>query len=350
VSKTVKPTKNEKSTGLSAASRPARSAASRSAASGSSMASESLSKKVNHSTASSQPGKVAGTGVAAGRSAAASTRHERGSEDLVRLFLDDLDHHPLPSHEQQVALAKRVAAGDDAARQEMVAANLRLVVHWARRYQDRGVDLLDLVQEGSFGLMRAVDKFDWEKGFKFSTYASWWIRQALQRAIHHHAGAIRLPMEVAEQAQRVERVTWELAATLGRHPTDAELCELGGIERSELAAYREAARVVASLDQPVGEDGETTLGELAAAEEPSFEADVERQLIQEQVRVAVDQLDELEREVVRLRFGLLDGTPVSLEETARRLGIGVRRVRRAEAEALVHLSAVPALDGASSAA
>src|SRR5580693_8619124 len=121
------------------------------------------------------------------------------THDGIRLFLDDLDRYPLPDHEQQVALAKRVAAGDDEARRQMVAANLRLVVHWARRYQDRGVDMADLVQEGTFGLLRAVEKFDWERGFRFSTYATWWIRQALQRAVQQHGRTIRIPLEVAER-------------------------------------------------------------------------------------------------------------------------------------------------------
>ena len=120
--------------------------------------------------------------------------------DSVRYFLDDLDQYPLPDPDAQTELAKRVAAGDDEARGPMIAANLRLVVHWARRYQDRGVDFADLVQEGTFGLMRAVDKFDWERGFRFSTYATWWIRQALQRAVQQHGRTIRVPMEVAEQA------------------------------------------------------------------------------------------------------------------------------------------------------
>src|SRR5580658_4424017 len=197
-----------------------------------------------------------------------------GSLDGIRLFLDDLDRHPLPGPDEQVELAKRVAAGDAEARQQMIAANLRLVVHWARRYQDRGVDFADLVQEGTFGLMRAVDKFDWQRGFRFSTYATWWIRQALQRAVQQHGNTIRVPMEVAEQAQRVERTTWELAAELRRDPTPEEVAEASGIDTNGLHALHDAARVVASLDQPAGADSGTPLGDLVAGEDGGFEEDV----------------------------------------------------------------------------
>src|SRR5271163_3933996 len=155
------------------------------------------------------------------------------STDGIRLFLDDLDHHPLPDHDQQVELAKRVAAGDEDARREMIAANLRLVVHWARRYQDRGVDFSDLVQEGTFGLMRAVDKFDWQRGFRFSTYATWWIRQALQRAVQQHGRTIRIPLEVGEQITRLELTKAELANSLGRTPTEEELDEATGMSKVE---------------------------------------------------------------------------------------------------------------------
>src|SRR5271154_6976300 len=160
--------------------------------------------------------------------------------DTLGLMLRDLDQFPMPDHEQQVALAKRVVAGDDLARKQMVAANLRLVVHWARRYQDRGVDMADLVQEGAFGLMRAVDKFDWQRGFRFSTYATWWIRQALQRAVQQHGNTIRVPMEVAEQAQRADRVTWELAADLQRDPTPEEVAEASGVDSHTLETVRSA--------------------------------------------------------------------------------------------------------------
>src|SRR6202789_476482 len=164
------------------------------------------------------------------------------TSDTLGLMLRDLDQFPMPDHEQQVELAKRVAAGDDAARKQMVAANLRLVVHWARRYQDRGVDMADLVQEGTFGLMRAVDKFDWERGFRSSTYAPWWIRQALQRAVQQHGRTIRIPLEVGEKLQRLDAVTAELAGQLGRPPTEHELTEVTGMSTEERRSLEDVAR------------------------------------------------------------------------------------------------------------
>jgi RNA polymerase primary sigma factor len=272
------------------------------------------------------------------------------THDGIRLFLDDLDRYPLPDHEAQVELAKRVAAGDDEARRQMIAANLRLVVHWARRYQDRGVDFGDLVQEGTFGLMRAVDKFDWQRGFRFSTYATWWIRQALQRAVQQHGNTIRVPMEVAEQAQRADRVTWELASDLQRDPTADEVAEASGVDGRTLETVQSAARVVASLDQPAGTDSGTSLGDLVGADEHTFEDDVERKIVLDRVRAAVDSLGELERNVLRIRYGLDDGTPTSLQATASRLGIGVRRARQAEARALQQLASLAEVEAAHQAA
>ena len=270
--------------------------------------------------------------------------------DSIRYFLDDLDQYPLPDPDEQTELAKRVAAGDDEARRAMIAANLRLVVHWARRYQDRGVDFGDLVQEGTFGLMRAVDKFDWQRGFRFSTYATWWIRQALQRAVQQHGATIRVPMEVAEQAQRADRMTWELATELQRDPTPEEVAEASGVDNKALRSLQGVARVVASLDQPTGGDTGSPLGDLVAADDNEFEDDVERRLVLERVRRAVDGLDELERDVVTIRFGLDGGNPASLQATATRLGIGVRRARQAETRALQHLADLPEVEAAHEAA
>jgi RNA polymerase primary sigma factor len=273
-----------------------------------------------------------------------------GTTDSMRLFLEDLDRHPLPNPEEQVELAKRVAEGDEEARAAMIAANLRLVVHWARRYQDRGVDFADLVQEGTFGLMRAVDKFDWQRGFRFSTYATWWIRQALQRAVQQHGNTIRVPMEVAEQSQRADRLTWELAAEMQRDPTPDEVAEATGVTTEGLESLRDVARVVASLDQPAASDSTTALGDLVAEDSHRFEEVVERRIVLDRVLEAVDGLEPLERDVVRIRFGLDGGTPASLQTTASRLGVGVRRARQAEARALQRLATLPAVEEAHRAA
>jgi RNA polymerase primary sigma factor len=275
----------------------------------------------------------------------------RGTDaDSLGLFLRDLDHHPLPDHDAQTELAKRVAAGDDAARREMVAANLRLVVHWARRYQDRGVDLPDLIQEGTFGLMRAVDKFDWERGFRFSTYATWWIRQALQRAVQQHGRTIRLPMEVAERNQQVDAALWELTHQLQRPPTDDELDDATNTTASMREDLSQAARVVASLDQPAAADSTATLGDLVSTDQSDFEDEVAGEMTLDLVRQAVDRLSDLQREVVRHRFGFDGSDPASLQTTAERMGIGVRKVRQAEAEALEILSVSDVLEAAHQAA
>jgi len=298
---------------------------------------------------------TAGTRAAVGGSPAASAKtaanRSRGSDaDSLGLFLRDLDHHPLPDHDAQTELAKRVAAGDDEARREMVAANLRLVVHWARRYQDRGVDLPDLIQEGTFGLMRAVDKFDWERGFRFSTYATWWIRQALQRAVQQHGRTIRLPMEVAERNQQVDAALWELTHQLQRPPTDDELDEATNTTAQVRSDLSRAARVVASLDQPAATDSTATLGDLVSGEQSDFEDEVAAELTLDLVRQAVDRLSDLQREVIRHRFGFDGSDPASLQTTAERLGIGVRKVRQAEAEALELLAVSDVLEAAHEAA
>ena len=266
-----------------------------------------------------------------------SGRSTSTTADSLGLLLRDLDRYPMPDYAEQVELAKRVTQGDDEARQQMVAANLRLVLHWARRYQDRGVELVDLVQEGSFGLLRAVEKFDWEKGFKFSTYATWWIRQALQRAVQQHGRTIRIPLEVGEQLQRVEAATAELLGLLGRPPTEEELNEATGMTPAERRNLEGLAGVTASLDQPASSDSATVLGDLVAPDGRDWVSEVEQEIADERLRAAVGGLPELSRLVLTRRFGLDGSTPASLQATADALGIGVRRVRRAEAEGLAAL-------------
>ena len=257
--------------------------------------------------------------------------------DSLGLLLRDLDRYPMPNYDEQIELAKRVADGDEEAKKQMVAANLRLVLHWARRYQDRGVELVDLVQEGTFGLLRAVEKFDWERGFKFSTYATWWIRQALQRAVQQHGRTIRIPLEVGEQLQRLDAATAELVGTLGRPPTVSELDEATGMTAAERRNLEGIAGVTASLDQPATSDSSTVLGDLVAPDGTNWTAEVEQQIADDHLRSAVGDLPELQRDVLIRRFGLDGATPASLQATADALGVGVRRVRRAEVEGLAAL-------------
>ena len=266
-----------------------------------------------------------------------SRRGATNTADTLGLLLRDLDRYPMPNYDEQVELAKRVSAGDEEAKKQMVAANLRLVLHWARRYQDRGVEMVDLVQEGRFGLLRAVEKFDWERGFKFSTYATWWIRQALQRAVQQHGRTIRIPLEVGELLQRLEATTAELTSQLGRRPTDEEIESATGMTRAERANLTGLAGVTASLDQPASADSTTVLGELVAPENDDWVDDVEQEMMADQLHGALDRLEDLPKQVLTMRFGLDGSTPLSLQATADRLGIGVRRVRRAEEEALSEL-------------
>ena len=264
-------------------------------------------------------------------------RSSSAQADSLGLLLRDLDQYPMPNYDEQVELAKRVATGDGEAKKQMVAANLRLVLHWARRYQDRGVEFVDLVQEGTFGLLRAVEKFDWERGFKFSTYATWWIRQALQRAVQQHGRTIRIPLEVGEQLQRIDAATAELVGLYGRRPTDAELDEATGMTTKQRRNLEGIAGVSASLDQPASSDSSTVLGDLVAPDREDWVSDVEQGMVDDRLKMAVEQLNTLQRDVLTRRFGLDGQPPTSLQATADALGVGVRRVRRAEVEGLAAL-------------
>jgi RNA polymerase primary sigma factor len=260
--------------------------------------------------------------------------------DAMQLFLREVRRYPLLSKEDEVELAKRVEQGDLEAKERLINSNLRLVVSNARRYQNRGLSLLDLIQEGILGLIRAAEKFDWRKGFKFSTYATFWIRQALQRALDNNARVIRLPTNVAQLERKVFRIERELESKLGRPPTDDELLEAAEIEPEALTRIREAPRAVTSLDRPVGEEDDTTLGELLPVEGEPVSEQVEVSLREAAVRRAVERLPEREHEVIAMRYGFNgDREPASTEAIARKLELSPTRVRQLEARALERLSA-----------
>jgi RNA polymerase primary sigma factor len=269
-------------------------------------------------------------------------RYENGelaaaTADSLQLFLNEMARYPLLTAAEEVELAKRIERGDVAAKHRMINSNLRLVVSIAKRYQGHDLSLLDLIQEGILGLIRATEKFDWRRGFKFSTYATWWIRQAVQRGVANRAHTIRLPIHVADRERQLARAQARLMASLGHNPTDAELAEAVGISLEQLAALRRTARTVTSLDRPIGAEEETTLAELLPGEqgEAAFE-ELQVSLLGDALRAAVRGLPDLERQVIELRY--LTESPLTLTAVGRRLGISTERVKRLEASALAQLA------------
>jgi RNA polymerase primary sigma factor len=259
--------------------------------------------------------------------------------DALQLFLNEAGKYKLLTASEEVELAKRIERGDKAAKELMINSNLRLVVSIAKKYQGHGISLLDLIQEGIIGLIRAVEKFDWRRGFKFSTYATWWIRQAVQRGVANKSRTIRIPVHIVEREQKISRAERELMAKLERAPTDEEVAEKAKLSLKHVREVRAAARAVTSLDKPVGAEGDTSFGELIAGEaaEPSEEVHVS--FTERAVRSAVNTLPEREREVVKLRYGMNgDRDPQSLEEIGRRLGLTRERVRQIESQALQRLA------------
>jgi RNA polymerase primary sigma factor len=259
--------------------------------------------------------------------------------DALQLFLNEMGKYKLLTAEEEIDLAKRIERGDKEAKDLMVNSNLRLVVSIAKRYQGHGLSLLDLIQEGIIGLIRAVEKFDWRKGFKFSTYATWWIRQAVQRGVANKAREIRIPVHIVDRERKIARAERELMAKLGRPPSDEEVAKAAKLPLKQLREVRQAARAVTSLDPPVGEEGATSFGELVAGDEPTPEETLHVSLDEEILRRAVSRLPDRYQEVVRLRYGLNGDTdPKSLEEIGRHLGLTRERVRQLEADALERLA------------
>jgi RNA polymerase primary sigma factor len=259
--------------------------------------------------------------------------------DALQLFLNEAGRYKLLTAEEEVELAKRIERGDKGAKDLMINSNLRLVVSIAKRYQGHGLSLLDLIQEGIIGLIRAVEKFDYRKGFKFSTYATWWIRQAVQRGVANKSRTIRIPVHIVEREQKIARAERELVVKLGRQPTDQELANAAKLPLKQVREVKAAARAVTSLDKPIGDDDSGTYGELFASEQVETDEEVEVSLREETLRKALGDLPEREREVLKLRYGLDgDREPMSLEAIGRELGITRERVRQIEANALETLS------------
>ena len=261
-------------------------------------------------------------------------------EDPLGSYLKEIGRGRLLTKEEEVQLAKQIAKGSQEARRRMTEANLRLVVSIAKKYQNRGMPLLDLIQEGNLGLMRAVEKFDHRRGYKFSTYATWWIRQAVLRAIGDQARTIRLPLHMGDRLNKMMRVTQRLTEGLGRVPTDEELGEELAMTKLEVEGLRKLAWDAVSLETPISDESDTELGHLLEdenAESPAdaaSDADMRRQLDD-----VLQTLDPRERRVVQLRFGLVDGHQRSLDEVARRLGVKREQVRKMERTALDKLRA-----------
>jgi RNA polymerase primary sigma factor len=259
--------------------------------------------------------------------------------DALQMFLNEIGRHALLTAQEEVELAKRVERGDKAAKDRMVNSNLRLVVSIAKKYQGHGLSLLDLIQEGIIGLIRAVEKFDWRRGYKFSTYATWWIRQAVQRGIANKAREIRIPAHIVEREQKIGRVQRQLTAKLGREPTDEEIAEATKLSLKHVQEVQHAARAVTSLDKPIGDSNDAVYGELFAGDDPTPDEALTVSLAQDTLREAISELPAREREVVQLRYGLNGGgDPQSLDTIGKRLGLTRERVRQIEAEALERLS------------
>jgi len=263
-----------------------------------------------------------------------------GAGDSLQLFLADVGRHKLLTASEEVTLAKRIEQGDLLAKRRMIESNLRLVVSIAKGYRGLGVPFLDLIQEGTLGLNRAVEKFDWRRGFKFSTYATWWIRQSVQRAVANNARTIRVPVHVVERQQKLGRAARRLEVELGRDATREELAEATGLPVQHVDEALSAAQASVSLNQSVGSDDEGELGDLFADREAAdpFE-EAEESLRKQGVRKALDALPERERRILELRFGF-EGDPWTLEAIGAELGLTRERVRQLEGQALQRLAAL----------
>ena len=279
---------------------------------------------------------------------AAGERRARGHQaaepttDSLQLFINQAMRYPLLTAAEEVDLAQRIERGDLAAKERLINSNLRLVIKFARRYQGHGLDLGDLVQEAMLGLIRAAEKFDWRRGYKFSTYAVLWIKQSIQRGLDNSGRPVRIPAHIAQRERTVNRVSSEIGARLDRDPTDEEVAAETELPLDEVMAIRDLTRVTASLDSPVGE-GDTTLGELHAESTDDLEDEVLEREQEKTVEAALARLPEKERQIIAARFGTGGRQERTLRDAAREVGVTQEQARRLEARALERLSADDAL-------
>ena len=257
------------------------------------------------------------------------------TEDPVRMYLKEIGNVPLLSTEEEVALAQRVEAGDESAKKQLIEANLRLVVSIAKKYVGRGMPFLDLIKEGNMGLMKAVDKFDYSKGFKFSTYATWWIRQAITRGIADTGRTIRVPVHMVETINKTLRMTRTLLQELGREPTPEEVADRLGVPVARVREVLKISRDPVSLDTPIGEEDDSHLGDFIEDDSALSPADSAAfSMLREELSTALESLTDRERQVVQLRFGLIDGRARTLEEVGKEFNVTRERIRQIEAKAL----------------
>ena len=258
-----------------------------------------------------------------------------GTEDPVRMYLKEIGTVPLLTAEEELELAKRKSEGDPVAKDKLIEANLRLVVSIAKRYTGRGMSFLDLVQEGNLGLIKGVEKFDYEKGYKLSTYATWWIRQSVTRALADHARTIRVPVHMVETINRMSKMQRKLTLELGYEPSTQELANALDITEEKVLEIMQIAREPASLETPIGEEDDSNLGDFVADNNTvTPEANIESVMLREHIDVLLEDLKEREKEVIILRFGLRDGHPRTLEEVGKEFNVTRERIRQIEAKAL----------------
>jgi RNA polymerase primary sigma factor len=276
--------------------------------------------------------------VEGGRPAPPRPALQDATTDGLQLYLRDAGRRPLLTAAQEVGLMKRVERGDLDAKQAMIESNLRLVVSIAKRYRHQGLPFLDLIQEGTLGLIRAVEKFDWRKGFKFSTYATWWIAQAVARGLADKARTIRMPVHIVERMQKLNRAERTLWTELRREPSLPELAHQAGLSLEQALEVTVASRTATSLDQPLGDEGDAVFGDLVAGYGQLPEEEVEETVRNEALAEALECLGKRKRDVIVLRYGLYGSGPETLAQIGLRLGVSRERVRQLEKQALKQLS------------